>query len=188
MLLIASSEAAMANAERAAFDSGLRIGARLAVEEARERVLQQPAAMAAWIELDRDCGPSLDELLDTVVDGVRSHRYAAVVSTSIEALDAVAARIDEPAVELIVNAGEGERAAALAIALASRSFAERYEDVASDRNAERLRQLSEEVSRIASTLARLSAGPGRIAAFTGCDRQRCTRPASHTGASRAQGR
>jgi DNA-binding MarR family transcriptional regulator len=33
-------------------------------------------------------------------------------------------------------------------------------DVGSDRSAERLRQLSEEVSRIASTLARLSAGPG----------------------------
>ena len=33
-------------------------------------------------------------------------------------------------------------------------------DVASDNNAERLRQLSEEVSRIASTLARLSTGPG----------------------------
>jgi hypothetical protein len=160
MLLVASSEAAMAHAERGASASGLRIGARLAVEEARERVLRQPAATAVWIELDRDCGRSLDELLDTVVDGVRSHRYAAVVSTSVEALDAVAARIDEPAVELIVNAGEGERAAALAVAIASRAFAERYEDVASDRNAERLRQLSEEVSRIASTLARLSAGPG----------------------------
>jgi predicted transcriptional regulator len=36
----------------------------------------------------------------------------------------------------------------------------RIVDVASDKNAERLRQLSEEVSRIASTLARLSAGPG----------------------------
>src|SRR5205814_5624652 len=33
-------------------------------------------------------------------------------------------------------------------------------DVASDNNAERLRQLSEEVSRIATTLARLSTGPG----------------------------
>jgi DNA-binding MarR family transcriptional regulator len=33
-------------------------------------------------------------------------------------------------------------------------------DVAADRNAERLRQLSDEVSRIASTLARLSTGPG----------------------------
>jgi hypothetical protein len=35
----------------------------------------------------------------------------------------------------------------------------RYSDVSGDKNAARLRQLSEEVGRIASTLARLSAGP-----------------------------
>jgi DNA-binding MarR family transcriptional regulator len=35
----------------------------------------------------------------------------------------------------------------------------RVADIAADRSAERLRQLSDEVSRIASTLARLSAGP-----------------------------
>ncbi len=35
----------------------------------------------------------------------------------------------------------------------------RLSDVAADKNAQRIRQLSEEVSRIASTLARLSEGP-----------------------------
>jgi DNA-binding MarR family transcriptional regulator len=50
--------------------------------------------------------------------------------------------------------------AALAMAIGSREIPARYADIASDKNAERLRQLSEEVSRIASTLARLSAGPG----------------------------
>jgi DNA-binding MarR family transcriptional regulator len=39
----------------------------------------------------------------------------------------------------------------------------RVSDVATDKSADRLRQLSEEVSRIASTLARLSAGPGPAA-------------------------
>ena len=37
-------------------------------------------------------------------------------------------------------------------------------DVAADRNAERLRQLSDEVSRIAATLARLSTGPSTVPA------------------------
>ena len=36
----------------------------------------------------------------------------------------------------------------------------RLSDVAGDKNAQRIRQLSDEVSRIASTLARLSEGPG----------------------------
>ncbi len=74
-------------------------------------------------------------------------------------VDPLAARIDASAVELIVGAEEAERVAALAIAIAWHGLPLQLADVASERNAERLRQLSEEVSRIASTLARLSAGP-----------------------------
>ncbi|HVL78943.1 MAG TPA: MarR family transcriptional regulator, partial [Sphingomicrobium sp.] len=77
-----------------------------------------------------------------------------------EMLDALAARIDDSAVELIIDADDAERAAALAVAIASRSDPLRVADAAADKNAARLRQLSDEVSRIASTLARLSAGPG----------------------------
>jgi len=62
-------------------------------------------------------------------------------------------------VEFIVDANDAERAAALAIATSRLGLPLRLSDVAADRNAERLRQLSDEVSRIASTLARLSTGP-----------------------------
>ena len=62
-------------------------------------------------------------------------------------------------VDLLIASDEAERASALALALARRGMEERCSDVASDRNAERLRQLSDEVSRIAATLARLSTGP-----------------------------
>jgi DNA-binding MarR family transcriptional regulator len=75
-------------------------------------------------------------------------------------LDPVIARLDDMAIETIVNGDEAQRAAALAIALRSSAIPSSFGDAASDRNAERLRQLSEEVGRIASTLARLSAGPG----------------------------
>jgi DNA-binding MarR family transcriptional regulator len=61
---------------------------------------------------------------------------------------------------MLVNADDAERTAALATALALKLMPSRMGDVAGDKNAERLRQLSEEVSRIASTLARLSSGPG----------------------------
>ena len=61
--------------------------------------------------------------------------------------------------DLIIDANEGERAAALALATSGVHRADRLSDVASDQSAERLRQLSDEVSRIASTLARLSTGP-----------------------------
>src|SRR5205085_1541075 len=80
------------------------------------------------------------------------------VSTTSALVDPLAARVEENAVEIIVDADEGERIAALAVAMARRGLPLRVADVASERNAERLRQLSEEVNRIASTLARLSAG------------------------------
>jgi DNA-binding MarR family transcriptional regulator len=68
-------------------------------------------------------------------------------------------RLAENGIEVIVDANESERAAALAIASSKSGRPLRIFDVAADRNAERLRQLSDEVSRIASTLARLSTGP-----------------------------
>ncbi|MFL6766167.1 MAG: hypothetical protein ACJ8FO_13345 [Sphingomicrobium sp.] len=150
----------MARAESTIEASGLRVGARLSLELAKERVDQQAAATALWIELDRDCGGAMDDLLTHVSRDVADGRYAAVVSTTYALLDPIIARIGENAVELIVDADEAERAAALAIATVQQQRPLRISDVASDKNAERLRQLSDEVSRIAATLARLSAGPG----------------------------
>jgi len=101
----------------------------------------------------------MDQLLTQVSRDVRDGRYAAVVSATADLLDPVAARLETSGVELIIDADEAERAAALAMAMYSRATALNVSDIASDNNAERLRQLSEEVSRIASTLARLSTGP-----------------------------
>jgi DNA-binding MarR family transcriptional regulator len=63
-------------------------------------------------------------------------------------------------IELVIDGDDSERAAALAIATSGIHRAQRLFDIASDQSAERLRQLSDEVSRIASTLARLSTEPG----------------------------
>ena len=139
--------------------SGIRIADQVPIEAAPERIDRQVAASALWVEIARDCGEPMDRLLDQIDRDVRAGRYAAVVSTSGEAVDAVAARLAEPSVELIVDANAADRAAALAIALARRSAPLRLSDAASDRSAARLRQLSDEVGRIASTLARLSTGP-----------------------------
>ncbi len=160
VLLAASSEAAMARAERTVRASGMRIGAKLPIELAPERLEVQGGATAVWVELDSDCGGPMDELLNLIAIDVRDGRYGAVVSVTSEIVDPVAARLAEPAIELIVNANDAERVAALATVLGSSEMRERISDVASDRSTERLRQLSDEVSRIAATLARLSEGPG----------------------------
>lgn len=159
VLLAASSSAAMARAERTIDAHGLRIGARLPVEEAVARIKVQASATAVWVELDRDCGNDMDELLTQLSYDVSRGFYAGVIAVTPSLLDAVSARIEEPGVEIVVNADEAQRAAALTIAVASQGRPFGLSDVAADRNAERLRQLSEEVSRIAATLARLSSGP-----------------------------
>ena len=60
---------------------------------------------------------------------------------------------------MLVDASAADRAAALALATSTAGRPMRLSDVAADRSAEQLRQLSEEVNRIATMLARLSIGP-----------------------------
>ena len=160
VLIAATSEAAMARAERTIQAADLRIAAMLPLETAAARIEQQAKATAVWVELDRDCGEVVDELLSCVSRDVSEHRYGAVISSTGALVDTVWGRVKEDAVELIVDAEEADRLAALAIVTGGQRIRSAISDVGSDRNAERLRQLSEEVSRIASTLARLSAGPG----------------------------
>lgn len=119
----------------------------------------QARASAVWLEIDRDCGTVMDELLRRVNKDALEGRYAAIVATAPGLIDPVLAVVDEGAVEIIVNPDESERIAALAIAASDRSLHASVGDAAKDRNADRLRQLSDEVSRIASTLARLSSAP-----------------------------
>lgn len=159
VLIAASSEPAMTRARRTIEASGLRVGAALQVAEALHRIELQASATAVWIELDADGGDAMDALLRQVGTDAANGRYAAVVSTRAGLLDSVAATLDDGSIELIVDADDAERAAALAIATAKAGVPLRVSDVAADQNADRLRQLSEEVSRIASTLARLSTGP-----------------------------
>jgi hypothetical protein len=163
VLLAGSSDAALDRAARAVEAFGLRVGERLPIASARERIERQAAATAVWVELDNDCGGPMDELLAQLNRDVADGRYAAVVSATPPLLDPIMAALSDSDVELIVDADDAERAAALAIATSLSGMPRRLSDVASDQNATRLRQLSEEVSRIATTLARLSTGPGAIA-------------------------
>lgn len=159
-LIFGTSDAAIGRAKRSVGAAGLRIGATLPIEEAQARLDVQGRASAVWLEVDRDCGGPMDALLHRMAGDVRDGRYAAVVSTTADMLDSLAAMVDEERVEMLVNADDAQRTAGLGVALASQLLRSRYHEMPADKNAERLRQLSEEVSRIASTLARLSSGPG----------------------------
>jgi DNA-binding MarR family transcriptional regulator len=154
ILLATTSEPAMLRAARTIQASNLRIGSMLPIESAKNRLELQASATAVWLELDQDAGAPLEELLNQVSRDVSEGRYGAVVSATAGLIDLVAARIGDARVELIVDANDAERTAALA--MARQRISVRVSDVSNDSNAERLRQLSEEVNRIASALARLS--------------------------------
>jgi DNA-binding MarR family transcriptional regulator len=163
ILVAGSSAAARARGIAQVEACGLRLAAAVPIEEGVERLSQQARASAVWIELDRDQGEPLDRLLDRVDLGAAAGEYAAIVAAPSAMLDLVSARLACGRVELLVEDGDDNasaRVAALALALSLPRQGTRLSDVASDGSAARLRQLTDEVGRIAATLARLSAGPG----------------------------
>ncbi|MEO6360010.1 MAG: hypothetical protein ABIO43_05475 [Sphingomicrobium sp.] len=159
ILIAGSNAAALARATRTVEASGLRIADTVLIEDAAERFDRQISACAIWIEVSEDSRENLDGLLDRVTEQVQSGRCSAVVAATADLIDPVLARLGDPRIEIVIDGDDAARAAALAIAMAGMGRSHKTMDVAADRSAERLRQLSDEVSRIASTLARLSTGP-----------------------------
>lgn len=159
VLIAGSSKSALARAKSTVGAFGVRIGDAIDLSDALPRLQRQVSASAVWVELDEiSVGEILEQLIEQLNADVRGRRYEAVISAPKALINPLAATVEDD-VQLLIAADEAERTSALAVALARRQTDERYADVASDRNAERLRQLSDEVSRIAATLARLSAGP-----------------------------
>ena len=159
ILIAGDSDVALRRATRTVQACGLRIADCVNLEEAPERIERQAAASALWVELDSDRGPPMDRLLDHVNRDVADGRYPAIVAAPPELIDMIEARVGGADINIVVGSNESDRTAALAVALSAAGRPDRLSDIASDQNATRLRQLSDEVSRIASTLARLSTGP-----------------------------
>ena len=86
ILICASSEPALARAAETVAASGARIGDMVPIDEAHDRIARQVSASAVWIELDRDCGATMDRLLAEVNKGAADGRYAAVVSSTAAAM------------------------------------------------------------------------------------------------------
>lgn len=159
VLIVGSDIEALRRANKTVQGFGLRIADSVTIPDASARIERQINASAFWLELSGDAGFELDKVLDDVNREAETRRCAAVVAAPVSLIDAICARIDTSDIQIVIDGDEADRTAALAVAIANSALPSRYQDAASDRNAERLRQLSDEVSRIASTLARLSTGP-----------------------------
>lgn len=158
ILIAATSEEACARAVLTAECGGFR-AVTVSMDEAAERIEIQPRASAIWIELDHDSGAELDQLLDQVQANAAADLCPAIIASTPPLIDRIVARIADPSVELLIDPSATDRVAALAIAMARRPTGDRFHDISNEPGAVRLRQLSDDVSRIAATLARLSVGP-----------------------------
>jgi hypothetical protein len=158
VLIAGGSSTALARAERTVDGSGLRIADKILIENAPERIERQARASALWIELDDGVEDGLDALLSRVGSDVSDGRFPAVVAAPAALVDRLTAQLPDE-VQLVIDGSDAERASALAIAVSGLLRADRLSDVATDQNTVRLRQLNDEVGRIAATLARLSSIP-----------------------------
>jgi hypothetical protein len=155
MLLFGDSAAGLKASEDAALAVGGRVGAALSIAEAAGRLDEQAAVELVIVHLEADHGAPLDALLDQLDEAASTGRYASVVMLVPDLIDIVAARVRHDDVTLLCEPDALEQAAAIGVALAGRRA--RLHDIGSDGGTVRLRQLSEEVGRIAQTLASLSA-------------------------------
>jgi DNA-binding MarR family transcriptional regulator len=136
-------------------DAGLRLADVDSIDHASSRIDQQLRVGLIWVEA---AGADVPEaLLERLADAATSGRAQVILSVAPGQIDAAAAAMGEGQAQILVSAGEVERASALAYALAERARPMAVQDVGTD-NAVRLRQISDEMGRIAATLARLSSG------------------------------
>ena len=166
MLVAAASEAARARAARGLEEAGWRTVA-MAIDGALDRLALQAAASGLWIELEAggEAGGSseaLDRLLDYANHEAAAGRMPTVVAAPPAMIDPVSARLDAAHTQLLIDPDPVERATALAVVQATLARPATLHDIAHEPASRRLKQLSDEVGRIAATLARLSSDPETV--------------------------
>lgn len=154
ILIFADLPAGQHRAAAAVQAAGCRVAAMLPARDAQARLDAQVDMAGLILELDAE-EPYLDGLLDQVETLAQDRRCRSVIAMPFAMIDAVAARIRHGDVQLLCAPDPVERAAAIALITAEHRT--RLNDVTTESETRRLHQLSEEVSRIARTLASLSA-------------------------------
>ena len=140
--------------------SGVRLVDSIPLDQAADRLDSQVSLGLAWLELgEEDANPALDDLLSRLNRFAEDRGTVVIASAPLELVDMLAGRLTGRLTEILIDPDDAQRAATLAMALSGSLDVSGVSDVGRD-NAARLRQLSDEMGRIAATLARLSTGPG----------------------------
>ncbi len=134
-------------------EAGLRLADVDRLDEAAARIARQVALGLIWVEAGDK--PLPDALVDALILHAARGPGRVVVATDAAQIDSVVSALGDSSAQILIDATAIERAGALALALAERGRPVMVSDVGRD-NATRLRQISDEMGRIAASLARLS--------------------------------
>lgn len=168
LLLFGDGEAALARSRRTAELAGCTVADMHPIAGAVERLAAQIHADAIVVELDAPT-PGFEPLLAALDLRARERRHGSVVIAPDALIDGIAARAPHRDVHHLCRPSEFERVAAFALAATRRQ--PRLRDGKEDMHAV-LRQLSDEVGRIAgvlSTLAEDEAAEGAAALDLGAE-------------------
>lgn len=155
-------------------------GQRLGNVHRLEDVEPESLNGSIWVELEgagRDALPGwLARLRDSGTLG------PSTVVVPHELLDLVVAMLDEPKFDILVDPDDTERATGVALLDVRGRQGGNVRDVSGRGDDERLRQLSDEVARIAATLARLSGSPANDRGYSSDKPASSSDPIPHVGA------
>ena len=158
-LLFGSTPELRSRAERALIAADLRLVGSLDLEEGAARLDDQVSLGLVWLELGDTYPVALDTLLARLNAHAELYGTVVIAASPFGIVDAVEAKLTHPLTEILVDPDNAQRAATVALAMTSDLRRNRLNDVGRD-EAARLRQLSDEMGRIAATLARLSVDSG----------------------------
>lgn len=152
VLVFGDGEAA-SGARRSAELAGCRVIDTVPIEDALARLERQAGMDAIFLELEEDREEVSEQLLDRLQELAEQNGGRAVISMPPKLIDLVAARTPSPLIQYLCEADELQRVAVIASACIR--LRQRLHDAGKDRALPRLEQVSQEVARIAATLASL---------------------------------
>ena len=159
LLVAGASDAARSRATRWLEDMGWR-AVGVPIDGAIDRLALQAATSGLWIEVEsNDGGNALDLLLRFANHEAAAGRMPTIVAAPATMIDPVSAQLDSAHTQLLIDPDPVERTTALALLRAAFTVPATLHDIAHDPASRQLKQLSDEVGRIAATLARLSSEP-----------------------------
>ncbi len=143
--------------------AGGRVSVALGLGEAIERIEAHAAPETVVVEIAAGHGrpEAVEAIFDLLEQGARGMRFRSVALIPPELIDLAASRISHRDVEILCGDGWDELARLIPDLTAPRGL--RLSDVSADGAPERLRELSEQVGRLARMLALMSHDRGETA-------------------------